>query len=98
MKQLIQGRVSSVKELTLLHWRPEMTTTSTAEHPEAALQEREGRARRSPSSPTVETLRADSHAGLTDLVSVLGYPPHWADELERRAFAAGRAWSFTPGS
>ena len=76
-----------------------MTTTPTAEHPEARRQGREVRAaRRSPSSSTVEALRADSHGAMTDLVTVLGYPAHWADELERRAFAAGRVWSFTPGS
>ena len=75
-----------------------MTTTSTAGRAGATRRDRDGRARRSTSSSTVEALRADSRAGLTDLVTVLGYPPHWADELERRAFAAGRVWSFTPGS
>ena len=45
--------------------------------------------------PTVEALRTESNEALTHLVRVLGYPPHWADELERRAFAAGRVWSFS---
>ena len=43
---------------------------------------------------SVEALRAESNAALTRLVRTLGYPYHWADELERRAFAAGRVWSF----
>ena len=43
--------------------------------------------------PAVEDLRAESRATLTQLVTMLGYPPHWADELERRSFAAGRVWS-----
>ncbi len=43
----------------------------------------------------VEARRAESHAALTRLVALLRYPPEWADELERRAFAAGRVWSST---
>ena len=49
-----------------------------------------------PAPPSdVEALRAESHAALARLVALLRYPPEWADELERRAFAAGRVWSST---
>jgi hypothetical protein len=44
-------------------------------------------------SPTVDEVRARSSAALTQLATLLGYPPQWGAELERRAFAAGRAWS-----
>ena len=73
-----------------------MTTPSIAEHPGAVRRDGDSTARRTASSPAVEAVRAQSHAALTHLVTALGYPPHWADELERRAFAAGRVWSGAP--
>jgi hypothetical protein len=72
-----------------------MTTTSIAEQLGARRGDVPTARPRTP-SPTVEALRAQSSSAQTDLVSVLGYPPQWADELERRAFAAGRVWSLTP--
>jgi len=71
-----------------------LTTSSIAERRNSAGHRRHGKRGTAPSR-TVETLRAESHATLTQLVTMLGYPPHWADELERRAFAAGRVWSPT---
>ena len=72
-----------------------MTTSSIAERQSSVGRGRERRGRGTASSRTVETLRAESHATLAQLMTMLGYPPHWADELERRAFAAGRIWSPT---
>jgi CheY-like chemotaxis protein len=45
--------------------------------------------------PRVEGLRAESRSAIAWLVSVLGYPEGWADELERRSFARGRIWRLT---
>ena len=61
----------------------EMTTTSIADHPGAARRGGDRTARRAASSPAVEALRGQSLAALTQLAGVLGYPPQWADELER---------------
>ena len=73
-----------------------MTTPLITEHPRASRRGGDRTARRTSSMPTVEALRAQSNAALSHLARVLGYPPEWADELERRAFASGRVWSFTP--
>ena len=54
--------------------------------------------RRAVSNPTVEALRSESRASLTEVVRMLGYPLHWADKLERRAFATGRVWSTRSGA
>ena len=71
-----------------------MTTTSIADHL-SVVRGGDNRTARPASSPSVKALRAESHTALTHLVAALGYPPHWVDELERRAFAAGRVWSGT---
>jgi hypothetical protein len=73
-----------------------VTTPSIAEQPGAARQGGARTARRTASTSADEALRAQSHASLTVLVTALGYPPHWADELERLAFAAGRVWTSRP--
>jgi hypothetical protein len=36
--------------------------------------------------------RDASLRALQDLVGLLGYPADWADELEERAWSAGRVW------
>lgn len=75
-----------------------MTTTSIPDHVSVVWGKDDRTARPIASSPSVKALRAESHTALTHLVAALGYPPHWVDELERRAFAAGRVWSGTPCS
>ena len=73
-----------------------MTTALISEHPEAARRSRERTEHRPASAPTVGALRAQSQEAMAHLVRLLGYPPHWADELEGRAFATGRIWTATP--
>jgi DNA-binding response OmpR family regulator len=36
--------------------------------------------------------REDSRQALAELVTLLGYPAEWADDLERSSFAAGKVW------
>jgi hypothetical protein len=72
-----------------------MTTTSILDRP-GAQRLRDPVAPGAGSEATVEAARVESRTALAELVRALGYPPHWADELERRAFAAGRVWSGTP--
>jgi len=75
----------------------DMSTASISEHhPRTTHRGRDREARRTAPGPSIDTVRAQSRATLTQLVTMLGYPPHWADELERQAFAAGRIWSPAP--
>jgi DNA-binding response OmpR family regulator len=41
--------------------------------------------------------RAESLAAFTAIARTLGYPPEWAAELERRAFADGKVWRLVHG-
>jgi CheY-like chemotaxis protein len=43
----------------------------------------------------VEKLRAESRAALATLMELVGYPAGWADDVEQRAYAAGRLWRQT---
>src|SRR4051812_5054539 len=38
--------------------------------------------------------RDESRDAIAQLVTMLGYPASWADELERRSFAEGKVWRF----
>ncbi len=38
------------------------------------------------------TARAESRAAIAEVLELVGYPEGWADDLERRAYAAGRLW------
>ncbi len=40
----------------------------------------------------LEGARAESRRALADLVTLLGYPAGWADELEARAYRSGMVW------
>jgi DNA-binding response OmpR family regulator len=40
----------------------------------------------------LESARAESRRALADLVTLLGYPADWADELEARAYRSGMVW------
>ena len=40
----------------------------------------------------VENARAESRSALRELVSLLGQPAEWGDELEEAAFARGVTW------
>ena len=40
----------------------------------------------------VRAKREESRRTIAHMLSLLGHPEEWADELERRAFAAGRTW------
>jgi hypothetical protein len=73
-----------------------VTTSTVTDRPRAARRAGAEPERREAPSPSVEALRARSHESLTVLVTALGYPSYWADELERRSFAANRVWSVTP--
>ena len=39
--------------------------------------------------------REESRAALATLLELVGYPEGWAEDLERRAFAAGKLWKQT---
>jgi CheY-like chemotaxis protein len=39
--------------------------------------------------------REESRAALAAVLELVGYPEEWADELERRAYAAGKLWKRT---
>lgn len=43
----------------------------------------------------VEKLRAESRAALARLMELVGYPAEWADDVEQRAYDAGRFWKQT---
>lgn len=36
--------------------------------------------------------RTESRAAIAEVLELVGYPADWADDLERRAYAAGRVW------
>jgi DNA-binding response OmpR family regulator len=44
------------------------------------------------SATGVAAAREESRRALADLVTLLGYPASWADELEETSFAAGKLW------
>ncbi len=43
----------------------------------------------------VRKLRDESRAALVAILELVGYPETWADDLERRAYDAGRLWKRT---
>jgi DNA-binding response OmpR family regulator len=43
----------------------------------------------------VQKLRDESRAALETLLELVGYPAEWANDLERRAYDAGRLWKQT---
>ena len=43
----------------------------------------------------VQKLRDESRAALETLLELVGYPAAWANDLERRAYDAGRLWKQT---
>ena len=36
--------------------------------------------------------RTESRSAIAEVLELVGYPADWADDLERRAYAAGRVW------
>lgn len=43
----------------------------------------------------LQKARDESRATLETILELVGYPAGWAEDLERRAFAAGRVWKQT---
>ena len=40
----------------------------------------------------LQKARDESRATLATILELVGYPMDWSDDLERRAFEAGRVW------